>query len=427
MIQRLDVYLWDQKVGTLSAYIDKYTEKACFYYDQKFLKTGLDPSPLTNSAKTLAAQRGLPIYAESEKQFRGLPAFISDSLPEYWGNKLFAAWAKAKGINTRKLSSLDMLGYIGRRGMGALEFLPPSEPSLEKSEQVSINGLYQQSKVALDSALSFHTSSIPDLIIESLFRVGTSAGGRRPKAIVNIDYQTGECLSGQVAPPDKRFVPSIIKFDEGIDRPSTRIEYAYYLMALAAGIKMMPSRLVEAGGQQHFITQRYDRCHDLKLHAQTLCALMPTADSYEDLLTVAAKMGSSPDALTVIFLAITMNVICCNVDDHNKNFCFIMDREGKWSFAPTYDFTFSVDFDAPRYANQHSMSICGKTSGILRDDLISIAQDFNIKNPNQLIDKCIQAAVRFPEWASAAKIDERWTTLIANEIKTSIQTFDSNR
>ena len=117
MIQNLDVFLWNRKVGTLVAYKEKYAEKVCFYFDSDFLKDGYDIAPLKAPIHGVSVQRGLPVYAEDDKIFGGLPSFIADSLPDHWGNRVFNEWAKVHHIKSRDLSSLDRLAYIGRRGM----------------------------------------------------------------------------------------------------------------------------------------------------------------------------------------------------------------------------------------------------------------------------------------------------------------------
>ena len=162
MIQNLDVFLWDQKVGTLVTYKEKYAEKICFYFDRSFLSSGYDIAPIRASINGTSAKNGLPIYAEEEKLFGGLPSFIADSLPDNWGNKVFNEWAKSRHISTRDLSALDRLAYIGKRGMGALEFLPPAAKELELPFKVEIAELYKLSQSVLNDARKFKTTIQPD-------------------------------------------------------------------------------------------------------------------------------------------------------------------------------------------------------------------------------------------------------------------------
>lgn len=424
MIQNLDVFLWGRKVGTLVTYKERYAEKICFYYDSDFLNAGYDIAPLRASINSPSVRNGLPVYADSDKLFGGLPSFIADSLPDHWGNRVFNEWAKAHGISTRSLSALDRLAYIGRRGMGALEFLPPAAEDLEQPFKVEITELYRLAQSALTETRNFKAELHPDLMIESLFKVGTSAGGRRPKAIININLETNECYSGQVATPKQGFVPMIIKFDEHSSVPTTRIEYSYYLMAKEAGLQMMPSYLVEGSGVAHFMTERFDRQGGKKLHIQTLAAMKPTANSYEELFDVACRLGVLPSEQKQLFLSLTMNVLGGNVDDHSKNFSFLMADDGAWHIAPAYDYTFAVDLSAPGYMNRHSMTINNKNVDIQRSDLLELAKHYNIKGADALIDKCLGAVSKFEHFAAKAGINGQWTQQIKEEISYRIIALD---
>lgn len=416
MIQNLDVYLWNHKVGSLVTYKERYSEKICFYFERGFLDKGYDIAPLRASINSASIKNGLPVYAESEKIFGGLPSFIADSLPDHWGNRVFNEWAKANGISTRNLSALDRLAYIGRRGMGALEFLPPAAEEMEQPFKVEIAELYKLAQSALNEAKNFKAEIYPDIMIESLFKVGTSAGGRRPKAIINLNMETNECYSGQVATPLPGFIPMIIKFDEHSDVPTTRIEYSYYLMAKDAGLNMMQSYLMEGERTAHFLTERFDRQENKKIHIQTLAAMNPYSNCYEDLFETACRVGILPSEQKQLFLLMTMNVLGANVDDHNKNFSFLMGKDAVWHVAPAYDYTFSVDPYAPGYMNRHSMAINNKNSDIERTDLLELAKRYNIKGANSIIDKAIAIVGNYEHYAQEAGVPPHWIQKITEEI-----------
>lgn len=421
MIQKLDVYLWGIKVGTLIAYKEKYNENACFYFDANFIKTGYDIAPLRASIKSASANYGLPIYADSDKMYCGLPSFIADSLPDHWGNVVFNEWAKLHNFKVRELSSLDRLAYIGSRGMGALEFVPDIANKMEQPFKVEIAELYKLAQIAIDDAKSFKTTlDNSDLKLESLFKVGTSAGGRRPKAIINLNLETKECYSGQVSTPYPGFTPMIIKFDEHIDVPTTNIEYSYYLMAVDAGLNMMPSHIIKSGGETHFITERFDRKNNEKIHIQTLAAMNPLADSYEDLFDVACNIDITPIELSQLFLSMVMNVVAGNVDDHSKNFSFLMGKDGMWHLSPTYDFTFAIDTSAPGYINSHSLTINNKNRNINRRDLLEVAKRYSITEANAIIDNAVTIASNYRDYAMRAGVEELWIEKITSEISDRI-------
>lgn len=412
MIPSINVMLWGKPVGTLVETGSGRNRQICFYFDPAFVRCGLDIAPIRASISGVAAQKGMPIYPEKNRLFGGLPSFIADSMPDNWGHLVFSQWTKAHNISMKNITALDRLAYIGRRGMGALEFVPPTSVEMETSFKVEIDQLSGLAQTMMKQAKDFKAQLSPDLIVESLFRVGTSAGGRRPKALINVNIESGECYSGQVATELSGFTPMIIKFDEHIDLPTTRIEYAYYLMAQEAGLRMMPSRLLEGKDSVHFITERFDRYGAEKLHVQTLAAMNPDSTSYENLFTVARKLGLPQNDLKQLFLQTAMNFMAANVDDHNKNFSFIMDRNGKWRVAPAYDFTFTVDPSAPSYVNRHCMTLNGKDHDITTDDLLRLATSFDIKGGSKLVEAAHAAVENFAEHARTAGLTPEVTDLI---------------
>lgn len=412
MIPSINVMLWGKSVGTLVETGSGRNRQICFYFDPEFVHSGLDIAPLRASINGIVAQKGMPVYSEKDKLYGGLPSFIADSMPDNWGHLVFSQWAKAHNISIKNVTVLDRLAYIGRRGMGALEFVPPTSAEMETSFKVEIDQLSSLAQTMLKQAKDFKAQLSPDLIVESLFRVGTSAGGRRPKALINVNPESGECYSGQVATELPGFIPMIIKFDEHVDLPTTRIEYAYYLMAQQAGLRMMPSQLLEGKDEVHFLTQRFDRNGNEKLHVQTVAAMNPQSTSYEDLFVVARKLELPQDDLKQLFLQTALNFMAGNVDDHNKNFSFVMDRQGKWRLAPAYDFTFTVDPSAPSYVNRHCMTLNGKDHEVSDKDLLELATSFDIKGARKILDTARDAVGNFAEYANTAGLTPEVTNLI---------------
>lgn len=304
-----------------------------------------------------------------------------------------------------------------------MEFVPPASADMETPFKIEIAELSLLAQMAMNEAKEFHAKMSPDFVIESLFKVGTSTGGRRPKAVINVNFKTNECYSGQVAAPLPGFTPIIIKFDEHCDAPTTRIEYSYYLMASEAGLPMMPSRLIEGEKETHFITQRFDRCDNGKIHVQTLAAMYPSASSYEDLFGIASRLRVTPTEMKHLFLQMVMNVLSGNIDDHNRNFSFIMAKDGKWHTAPAYDYTFTIDQSAPYYVNRHSMTINGKSQEITKEDLLQIAGQFNIKGVLAIINKAVATVKDYSKFGERAGVPKKWVARIESEIADCIQSL----
>lgn len=422
MIEHLEVRLWGRVVGTLVSYVERFKDKALFYFDTEYLKDGYDISPLQASLMTPTLRKGAPVYPNEGRLFSGLPPFIADSLPDSWGERVFDGWAMANGIKKRHVTVLDRLAYMGRRGMGALEYFPPTAEDLERSVRVEIKRLYEHSaEIYASLKTAGQPMTVRDLLTDILYCVGMSAGGKHPKAVINIKDDGDECYSGQVAPPDDTFVPSIIKFDEEDDVPFTRLEYSYYLMAQEMGLVMMPSRMICRDGACHFVTQRFDRAGGKKMHMQTLAAMLPDARSYEALFHVIDRLRLSSAERRQAYMAMVANVVTANVDDHSKNFSFIMGDDGGWHFAPVYDYTFTLDTGGRQWNNNHSLTINGKAGNITADDLLQIGRENSIKNAQGIINTVITAAEHYDVFAREAGIDERWRNIVSDEISARIR------
>lgn len=415
----VSVNLWGMEVGHL--YWDAKLRKAVFTYNNDFLDTGLDIAPLTASIYDVRSRKGIPYTGNREKLYAGLPEFIADSLPDHWGNTVFDKWAARQKIPRSQLTPVDRLSYIGKRSMGALEF----EPAFIKKDSafvVQLSELYKFAESQFQERQLQHYPIEDDLMLQSLYKIGTSAGGRRPKAIIAINRETNEICSGQGILPEG-FIHYIIKFNENISYPSIQVEKAYYDMAVAAGIDMMPSSLIEVEGRQHFLTERFDRKGNEKIHIQTLAAIEPLASTYEDLLAVCRKLQLPASQQQELFRRLSFNVMGCNVDDHTKNFAFMMNREGEWKITPAYDLTFSVDCSAPNYCNRHTMTICGKDHQITKDDLIYFAKSNGIRNPERILSDVKRAVMRFEEFGEKAGVCDQWIALISSEIKKRTEPF----
>lgn len=395
--------LWGEEVGRI--YWDTRSKRAVFSYNPDFIRKGIDVAPLTAPINGAAA-KGFPVVGSREKLYQGLPPFLADSLPDRWGNKVFENWAVKNHIPKHRLTPVDKLAFIGRRGMGALEFIPAVD-GLESPNTVQIDSLYRLAQRIFEEREAISVQDDEGLDLQSLYEVGTSAGGQHPKAIIAINETTHEIRSGQVLLPEG-YTYYILKFAEGDDFPFTQLEMAYYGMAKEAGITMMPSRLLRIDGRSHFLTARYDRAGGRKIHTQTLAAMNPDADSYEDMFEVCRKLGIPANEQSELFRRMVFNVMGGNVDDHVKNFSFMMEPDGVWHITPAYDVTFTTNLDGTVLENAHSMSIQGKFEDITEEDLKLFARQNGIKNAGRIIDEVCAAVSHFYTYASECQIDDYW-------------------
>ncbi len=408
----LTVWLWGNEVGRI--YWDKKERRSVFAYSPDFLRCNIDISPLSFSIHSPKAQR--PIWGNREKLYQGLPPFLADSLPDKWGNIVFNNWRAAHHLRPAQVNAVDKLAFIGNRGMGALEFRP-AIPVEQQQDPLPLADLYRLSQRLFEERSHIQILPEESLTMQSLYAVGTSAGGQHPKALIAIHKQTGEVRSGQVDwGADYDYY--LLKFGERTPFPTAQVEYAYYLMAQEIGIEMMPSRLISLDDRQHFLTQRFDRSNGQRIHTQTLAAMYDIVYSYEDLMMVARWLGVSQEEQNQLFLRIVFNILGGNVDDHSKNFSFLLPQGGQWHIAPAYDMTFTCDLDGAFYDNRHELSLLGKTEEIWEVDLLEFAENNNIKRADDMIDKVETVLIRWLDYAQQAGVPEPWATRIEQHLRT---------
>ncbi|MCD8386355.1 MAG: type II toxin-antitoxin system HipA family toxin [Bacteroidales bacterium] len=415
-METIKVILWGHEVGRLTW--DKRRRNSYFTLNPDFKKLGLDIAPLTMPMGSPRVD--FPQYGQEGKLYQSLPPFIADSLPDAWGNELFDLWRIQNHLPLANITPLEKLSFIGQRGMGALEFEPVIERGM-LSGKVDMQALFDLAKkIAID-----HENAVirPDenLTLESLIQVGTSAGGRQPKAIIAIDQTTGEIRSGQIAGLSG-YKYHILKFGDP-DRSTAELEMTYCQMATEAGIAMSPSQLMLIEGCAHFLTERFDRPNGTKMHMQTLAALAPEADSYEALMHTCRKLGFNDQTIEEVYRRMVFNILSNNTDDHNKNFAFLMDEQGRWHLAPAYDMTFIFDLGGYTPNPNHCLRARGKLSGHTYTDLIEMAEDNGIRNAEAIIKRVADTLNTFRTKAIANGLALCWMGRIEHALNQNLRHF----
>jgi serine/threonine-protein kinase HipA len=425
-----EVRLWGRSIGAVS--LEEGASAAAFQYAPAFLGSGIELSPIRMPLSPQIYQfPSLP-----EVSFRGLPGLLADSLPDRFGNALIDAWLATQGRRPESFNAVERLCYIGVRGMGALEFAPAQGPPPQRSAKVHVDELVKLASQVLTHRASLQVSFAPGRRHEGLqemLRVGTSAGGARAKAIVAWNRDTNEVRSGQVkAPPG--FDYWLLKFDgvsankdKELDDPKgyTVIEYAYALMAAAAGVEMSECALMEEGGRRHFMTRRFDRLSDGgKLHMQSLAALAhfdfnsAGAYSYEQAFDVIKRLALPMHAREQQFRRMIFNVVARNQDDHVKNIAFLMDKTGAWSLSPAFDITYAYN-PTGLWTSRHQMMINGKTDDFTREDFKSVGQVAGLKRgkSDAILNEVIDAVKEWPRFAKAAGVLHSQREKIAQSLR----------
>jgi serine/threonine-protein kinase HipA len=427
MITIAYVNLWNKRVGAVAWNQD--SEIGTFEFEPSFLQTGLDLAPLKMSIST--ANKQVFSFPELRRSttFKGLPGLLADVLPDKYGSSLINAWLVRNDRPTNSMNPVETLCFIGKRGMGALEFEPVVPKTTNSATKIEISSLIQIAQDILTGRQKFSTSLTADetKALTDVIKIGSSAGGARAKAVVAFNEITRELRSGQADAP-KDFTHWLLKFDGvtdlelGVSSGYGRVEMAYHLMAKDAGIDMMECRLLEEKGRAHFMTKRFDReAGKGKLHVQTFCAIAHydfnevLSFSYEQLFeTMRTMLLPYPEA-EQLFRRMVFNVMGRNCDDHTKNFAFLMDKKGKWTLAPAYDVCYSYR-PGSAWVSQHALSVNGKRKDIMREDLLEVAKKMNIKKPGSIIDQVRDAIALWETYAKQTDVEQNLKKAIGKNL-----------
>jgi serine/threonine-protein kinase HipA len=421
----IEVRVWGHLVGAVA--LDPSLGYYAFEYDSAWKRTGAELAPLQMPLKATRSIYVFPTLPEAT-YFR-LPALLADALPDDFGNALIDAWMAQRGIEKSSVTALDRLAYMGKRGMGALEFLPARGAHKESSSPVEMRELVEEARRLVEGTLSQDHEA--KAALANIIRVGTSAGGARAKAVIAWNRKTDEVRSGQfdTAPGFEHW---LLKFD-GIGKDKElgtgegygRIEFAYYLMATAAGIRMSDSRLLEENGRAHFMTKRFDRetieGKTVKHHLQTLCAInhldfrQRGTHDYSQLFMTASALGLDDGAVDQIFRRMAFNVMARNCDDHTKNFGFILRQGQPWNLAPAYDVTHAYNRKG-EWTYQHLMSVNQKFKDISREDLLAVADRFSVRKPENALSDVRAAIDNWSQFAKHAYLSSTLENRVADDL-----------
>ena len=411
-----EIYLWGTRIGIIHQALER--QYASFEYDENFLRSGIELAPIKMPLSSVVYE----FPALAGEPFWGLPGLVTDSLPDDFGNKVIEQWLVSQGRTLADFTAIDRLCYTGKRGMGALEYVPATTDIKDINESINVSEMVRFASDILSRRSSVTLNAEEKLIYSQLVQVGSSAGGARAKALIAWNEQTNEIKSGQLT-LDEGFTQWLMKFDNvrgngdhGMeDIPEyTMIEYAYYKMALDVGINMMECRLYSIDGENHFMTKRFDRDNGKKIHMLSLGALAhisykePCLCSYELAVQYMKELNISTKEIEQFYRRLVFNCLAVNQDDHVKNVSFLMDRNGRWRLAPAYDVTFSYNPDN-RWLRTHQMTINGKNRNIGLEDLLAAGVNMGIsrKKCMNIVSEIDKVVSRFEEYADAVGIREK--------------------
>ncbi|TQL47166.1 serine/threonine-protein kinase HipA [Homoserinimonas aerilata] len=416
----IEVRAFGHTVGAVSA---SRAGAYAFEFDPQWVRRGIQLAPILMPATSRSRPfifPGLP-----EATFHRLPPMIADSLPDKFGNAITDSWLATQGVAAGDVTALDRLTYLGSRGLGALEYLPARGPVDAPASALDMAQLVTAARDVVHGTLKDDATS--ERALRQIISVGTSAGGARAKAVVNFNPVTSAITAGHIM-PEHGFEAWLLKFDGmGLDRQLGhtqaygRVEYAYSLMAAAAGIQTPETRLLEENGRAHFMTRRFDRPGDgAKLHAQTLTGIAGIdfnavgVNDYAQLFTTIAALGLGAEARAQAFRRMVFNYAAANCDDHAKNHSFLMDAAGQWSLAPAYDITHAYNPEG-EWTHQHLMGIGGVFMNPTRSHLLEFAERHDVLHSKALIEDVNDAVDNWSEFADRASLEVGHADSIAKD------------
>jgi serine/threonine-protein kinase HipA len=430
-VKQVDVHLWGQHMGAVA--LDPSYGYYVFAYTPAFKAMGMEPSPLQMPIGGIGGAGHVGdsdtfIFPDlPELTYKRLPAMLSDALPDDFGNALINRWMAERGISAAQITALDRLAYMGTRAMGALTFRPTRGPATQKATAIALSSLVDEARKAVSGHLDDdeHTNAA----LRSIIEVGTSAGGARAKAVVALNPNTMELRAGQLDAPEG-FEHWLLKFDGmgqdtelGATQAYGRIEYAYHLMARAAGIAMTDCKLLHENGRAHFMTKRFDRGEGgARHHMQTLCAMAHLdykkkgTNAYSQLFLTIRQLQLPYEDMEEAFRRMVFNVMARNCDDHTKNISFRLRQGQAWALAPAYDVTFAHNPHG-EWTNQHLMAVNGKFKGFDVGDLLAEADRFGVGTGKRVIEQVRAAIQGWLGFAQQAQVPEA----VALDIQAQLQ------
>ena len=426
-VDRVEVHLWGQLAGVVA--LDPSYGFYAFRFTPAFQAAGIEPAPLQ---MPVGEDRTFLFTDLALETYKRLPAMLSDALPDDFGNALINRYMADRGISAQEVTALDRLAYMNNRAMGALQFKPARGPAAHKPTAIELSNLVTEARKAVTGIID--NDDHANAALRSIIDVGTSAGGARAKAVIAWNRETDEIKAGQFAAPPG-FEHWLLKFDGmgldselGASQDYGRIEYAYHLMARAAGLEMMECRLLQENGRAHFMTKRFDRANvegeeggEVRHHMQTLCAMSHLdykkkgANAYSQLFAAIRELGLPYEDKEEAFRRMVFNVMGRNCDDHTKNFSFRLRKGRPWELAPAYDVTFAHN-PKGEWTHQHLMSVNGKFKDFTQDDLLAEAERFAIGTAPRVIDEVRMAIQEWPSFAQRAGLTSRQTTTIVDQL-----------
>jgi serine/threonine-protein kinase HipA len=387
-----------------------------FEYDSGFITKNIHPSPLKLPVRT-------GVHIGNDLAFDGLFGLFADSLPDGWGKLLIDRFVQQQGINPRELTSLDRLTLIGDSGTGALCYRPNNSITTGSGQVESLDVFSRYTEIVLKE-----NEPTPE-ILNYLYPWGGSSLGARPKLHCYLNDSTTEVHALRItAQREEHSSAWIIKFPALYDSKDIgAVEYAYHLMARAAGLRIPTARLLDSKNSPgYFAVKRFDRTNDdQRIHTHSASGLLhsdhryPSMD-YQDLLRATLYLTQDMHEVKEQVRLMVFNILSHNRDDHSRNFSFLMSHSGTWTVSPAYDLTF-----APGMGGEHASMILGEGTNPTASHVMKLTEKLGIKKAEvvAIIDQTTEAISKWEVFAKESNVGKKTCRDIGVVLKATLERF----
>ncbi|MFM8492645.1 MAG: type II toxin-antitoxin system HipA family toxin [Bacteroidota bacterium] len=388
------VFCFDLEIGSLGW--DAHRAVSYFQYNPDFLARN-QYLHLIPKARMIKRVKEVQVFKQfNGETFRGLPPIFADSLPDLFGNIIFKTWLESKNKKLENISAIEQLAYVSDRGMGAFEYKPGKD--LPQTSAINLEEIVEVLQFVLEIKSASSAEQLNHESLLNIFKIGSSAGGARPKILIAERKSDGRIFPGDIN-FSKEYEHYIIKLnvDDSLGYNREMIEYSYYLASIYGGINMMDSKIIDG---LHFATKRFDRVDGEKKHVITACGLTgwdfkdPAKSSYENLFELSLFLDLPHSEIEELFRRMVFNIVFANKDDHLKNHSFIYDKlNDRWNISPAYDVTYALNPLLNYQKTSRALSINNKRVNINLEDVQMIAQKYTVKNYLSIVEE-IQDSVQ---------------------------------
>jgi serine/threonine-protein kinase HipA len=235
-------------------------------------------------------------------------------------------------------------------------------------------------------------------------------------------------------PAQTRSGPAILKLNPVQYPRIVENEHFFMAMAAACGLRVATTSLLhDAEGRSALLVRRFDRVGSNRLAQEDACQVvgMYPASKYriktETAITALADAcgrggGSKPAAVLELLKTVVFSWLIGNGDLHGKNLS-IFNPDGVWQPTPAYDLLCTQPYT--RWRDPMALNLYGRANRLTRADFVGAGEHLGLRPraAARMIDAVVDAAGNWPDKCGEIGFEERQTTLLAQMLRTRIDSL----